>query len=203
MESGMVFGRLRAVGDWTTAEGATLLREIRDIRVYATGDDSSRIMDVDLDLEATGGPVHFGDTKEGGFMSIRVATTMDASRGGKIENSYGAIGESESWGRRAFWCDYSGTVDGHRAGIAVMENPDTFRSPTYWHVRDYGLMGTNPFGVGTFTRNREQSGAFTLPSGGHLRFMYRVVVHLGDAKQADIAGAYHQYINPPTVTITG
>lgn len=198
MAGGPVHGGFTAEGDWTTAEGGVLLHENRTFRFYDAG-EAVRVFDMDLTLQSTNGDVHFGDTKEGGFLSVRVVTTMDASGAGRIENSYGAVGEKECWGKRAHWCDYSGPVDDHWSGIAVMEHPDTFRSPTYWHVRDYGLMGTNPFGAATFRGNPQLSGACTLPAGERLRFAYRVVVHTGDATEARIADAYHQYINPPKV----
>lgn len=203
IESGPVVGRLRARSDWKSSSGsASLLHETREFRFYNTDDDQMRLFDYLLDLEAVE-DVHFGDTKEGGFLSVRVATSIDAALGGKIENSYGGIGEGECWGRRANWCDYSGLLDGHWAGIAVMEHPDTFRSPTYWHVRDYGLMGTNPFGGATFTSNPALNGAFTLSRGERLRFLYRVSVHLGDAGDARIADVYHGFVNPPKVEQSG
>ncbi|MBI4553489.1 MAG: PmoA family protein, partial [Candidatus Latescibacteria bacterium] len=200
--SGPVFGRLRARSDWTAADGTVLLDETRDFTFYHPGAHPVRLFDLTVELQATHGDVHFGDTKEGGFLSIRVATSMDAVRGGKIENGYGAIGEAESWGRRAPWCDYSGPVDGRWSGIAVMEHPDTFRSPTYWHVRDYGLMATNPFGTGTFRNDPRQSGAYTLPAGERLVFAYRVYIHVGDATQGRVADVYHGYINPPNISVT-
>jgi len=53
-----------------------------------------------------------------GILAVRVATSMRADRKGKIENSYGAIGEKETWGKRAHWCDYSGPSDEEIAGLA-------------------------------------------------------------------------------------
>ncbi|MBT5873712.1 MAG: PmoA family protein [Candidatus Latescibacteria bacterium] len=196
-----VFGDLIGHGDWLTREGDPIMREQRRMRFYDVGDAPLRIFDVDLDLRAINGDVNFGDTKEGGFLSVRVAPSMNASGLGKIENSFGGINEGECWGKRANWCDYSGPVDGHTAGIAVLEHPDTFRSPTYWHVRNYGLMGTNPFGVSTFRGNPDISGAYTLPDGDTLSFSYRVVVHQGDARDAKIEGQYIQYIHPPVISL--
>ena len=201
LESGSVLGRLRAHSDWETAEGEVLLHETREFRVYDNRDDLAQIFDVILELEAANGDVHFGDTKEGGFLSVRVASTMDASGDGQIENGYGGIGEFECWGKRSCWCDYSGPVGGRCSGIAVMEHPDSFRSPTYWHVRDYGLMSTNPFGAGTFQNDSNISGAYTLPQGERLHFAYRIMAHLGDAWYANVAKAYHGYINPPKAEV--
>ena len=35
-------------------------------------------------------------------------------------------------------------------GIAILNHPASFRYPTYWHVRDYGLFAANPFGLHDF-----------------------------------------------------
>ncbi|SVB42764.1 uncharacterized protein METZ01_LOCUS195618 [marine metagenome] len=198
-----VIGQLTGYSDWVTVDGDPLLSESRRMRFYDVGDHPLRMLDVDLMLQAVNGDVHFGDTKEGGFLSVRVATTMDASGEGRIENSLGGVSEAECWGKRANWCDYSGPVDGHWSGIAVMEHPDTFRNPTYWHVRNYGLMSTNPFGVGAFHGNPDISGAYTLPDGEWLSFSYRVVIHSGTAQKACISDHYMQYINPPQVEVLG
>ena len=69
----------------------------------------------------------------------------DADKDGAIVNSYGGSQEMETWGKRAHWCDYVGPVNGKTVGITIMDSPGNFRYPTYWHVRDYGLMTANPF----------------------------------------------------------
>ena len=58
---------------------------------------------------------------------------MEVRNGGKIENSYGGISESETWGKRAQWCDYSGPIEGRIVGVSVFDHPESFRYPTYWH----------------------------------------------------------------------
>ena len=118
------------------------MTERRIITVYATA--PHRLVDYELALTAAGSDALFGDTKEGGFISLRVASSMDASAAGRLENARGGVGESEVWGKRAEWCDYSGPVEGKMAGVAFLESPTSFGHPTYWHARDYGLMSANP-----------------------------------------------------------
>jgi hypothetical protein len=192
--SGPVFGRFATTSDWTDPQGAPLLTQRAVVTVWR-GAPSLRLLDVDLRLTASHGDVTFGDTKEGGLLTVRVATTMDVPRGGRIENSYGGLNEPETWGCAAHWCDYSGVVDGCRVGIAVMDHPTSFRFPTYWHVRDYGLMAANPFALGDYTRGA-RDGSHLLPAGDTLRFVYRVVVHQGDASEADVCSQYLNYVAP-------
>ena len=67
------------------------------------------------------------------------------------------------------------------------------RTPAYWHARGYGLLAANPFGLRQFTGDRRRDGRYTIPAGGSLVLRYRVVVHHGDASQADVAGAYRRF----------
>jgi hypothetical protein len=99
--------------DWFGPEGQRLLEERRTITIRAEG--PFRILDHRSELRALYGEVVFGDTKEGGLLAIRVATTMDAAKAGRIANSEGLVyegkGEEETWGKAAAWVDYSGPVE--------------------------------------------------------------------------------------------
>jgi hypothetical protein len=197
--SGPVFGRMRTTSDWTSAAGAPLLRQTARVTIWR-GDALRRILDFDLELTALEEDIRFGDTKEGGILTVRMATALDVDHGGRIQNSYGGIDEAETWGRAAHWCDYHGILKGQRAGICVMDHPDSFRYPTYWHVRNYGLMGANPFALAAYTQGRKE-GSYTLPAGESLHFRYRVVVHLGDTREAAIADQYHNFVAPPVAAV--
>lgn len=200
VSAGPVFGRIVAANDWVSADGAKVCEEQRTATIYnITGD--RRIMDLDVIFRATEGPVVFGDTKEGGIASVRVASSMNGSRGGLIENSYGGLTEAETWGKRAQWCDYSGQVEGAHLGITIFDHPDSFRYPTWWHVRDYGLMTANPFGWSAFYDDPGLRGDYTLLAGEPLMFRYRIMIHRGDAKQGQVAQRYNDYVNPPRVAM--
>jgi len=198
--SGAVCGGFIAVIDWTTPDGERQLVEHRTHRFYnAPGD--LRLFDLTVRMMLTDGDVTFGDTKEGGICSIRVATSMDGDKGGHFVTGAGARGEADGWGKPAPWCDYVGPVAGTTVGIAVMDHPDNFRHPTPWHVRDYGLMTANPFGLKHFTGDEANDGTQTWKVGETIVWRYRVLIHPGDADQADVAGHYANYADPPEVTI--
>ena len=90
------------------------------------------------------GDLVFGDQEEMGF-AARVATPLTEKNGGLLTSSEGRTTAAATWGRAAAWCDYSGTVGGHRLGIQLVADPSNFR-PSWWHNRDYGVFVANPFG---------------------------------------------------------
>lgn len=204
LESGPVMGRILARTDWVKPDGRKDCEDVRDIRFYNVA--GGRMLDWTLTIHATEGPVKFTDTKEGTF-GFRIATSMrlrrpDRKKGdGHIVNSEGQV-DGETWGKSAKWCDYSGPVEGKTVGIAIMDHPQSFRHPTYWHVRDYGLFAANPFGLHNFKNLKNQMpGEYTVPKGGSVTFRYRCWIHEGDAEQAKVADVYEQFANPPKVDV--
>lgn len=188
LESGPV-GRIITRNEWLDREGKPICSDRRVLR-FGTA-EGARWIDFVITITANFGPVRFGDTKEGTF-ALRVAETVkvDAKLGGRIVNSDG-LTDSAAWGKRALWVDYYGPIDGETVGIAVMNHPSSFRFPTFWHVRTYGLFAANPFGVRDFSG--EGDGTFELPEGESIRLAYRVWIHRGDALQGRVAEAYAQY----------
>jgi Family of unknown function (DUF6807) len=177
--------------DWLSPDGSKLI--CQDERTFTFGADAdSRWIDVAIDIKATAGPVVFGDTKEGSF-GVRTASSMrvDSKKGGKIVNSEGQTNLA-AWGQPAAWVDYHGPVDDETLGIAILNHPTSFRFPTHWHVRTYGLFAANPFGLGDFTRGKTK-GEFTLPDGETLKLRYRVLLHRGDEKEGRVAESFTEY----------
>ncbi|EAQ78416.1 DUF6807 domain-containing protein [Blastopirellula marina] len=184
-------GEIVAASDWVDHNGKTILNDVRSYKFGVLGD--ARYIDLDVKLTATDAPVKFGDTKEGSF-GIRVpgAMKVEAHKGGELVNSHGDK-DLKAWGKQAPWVDYHGPVGDKQGGIAIMEHPSSFRAPTYWHVRTYGLFAANPFGVHDFEKDKSLDGSYTLAPGESIEFSYRVLLHAGDEKEADIAGAFKSY----------
>lgn len=157
---------------------------------------TSRTIDVDIDLVARGEAVTVQDMKDAG-MFIRVPHDMavDTKQGGRIVTSEGRA-DAEAWGTRAAWCDYHGPVGGERLGIAILDHPDSFRHPTAWHVRTYGLFAANPFGPQFFDPSAA-TGTMQLEPGARIRLRHRVVLHVGDEKQGGVGEAYKAYASQP------
>ncbi len=208
IEEGPVFSRISAKSDWVSKDETKIMEERRVHTIYRLP-QGFRAIDMELRFTAAEKDVcfgdtedvRFGDTKEGGIASIRVVPSMEVRRGGKMQNSRGAINEKEMLGVEAEWCDYSGPVEGKTVGIAIFESPQSFRHPTRWHARDDGLLTTNPFGVGTFTGDLNKRGDYILKQGESIDFYYRFYIHKGDATEGKVAEKYRDFVNPPEVYV--
>lgn len=183
-------GVIVAISDYLDLEGKKIIEEERRLTFRVTGE--TRVIDVDIDLIASEGNVTVGDKKDSG-LSIRVPHSMsvDAKQGGKIVNSEGQS-DAEAWGKRAKWCDYHGPVEGEHLGIAMLNHPGSFRFPTPWHVRTYGLFTANAFGTQALDKSAP-SGAYELKKGERTTLRHRFIFHKGDAAAAKIAEAWEAY----------
>ena len=225
ISSGVTTGLIKTLNDWVAADGKLICTDEQTIRFYPCQDNSTITLDFEITIKATQGEVTFGDSKEGTF-AIRVAESMRvllpvkrgekplAGKGhivlstGERDNGASAVAAKEAkreavtWGKRAAWCDYYGPVDGKIVGFAIMDHPRNPRHPTWWHVRDYGLFAANPFGQHDFEGLKDKTaGDFKIAAGQSATFRYRVVIHEGDEKAADIAGRFAEYAKTPVTNI--
>ncbi len=190
IKSGPDSGTLRALFHLVGPRGRIIADETQGFVFH--GDKQTRMIDCEFTITANhGAPVTMGDTKEGSF-AIRVVKEL-YSPPGHMVNSNGGVGEKQIWGKRANWVDYYGKVGAEEVGVAIFDSPKSFRHPTYWHARSYGLFAVNPFGIREFTNNPDNDGSWTIKQGKSLTLRYRVFIHHGDYKQAHVAEAYQQY----------
>lgn len=184
------------VCDYLDASGKKLCTETRRMTFRVSGD--TRLIDFDQDFTSEAGIV-FGDKKDAG-LSIRVPTSMvvegkvgdqTVKPGGKIINSDG-ITDADAWSKPAKWVDYHGQVEGEHLGVAMLNHPTSFRFPTRWHVRTYGLFTANPFASQSYDKTLPD-GAYELKAGEHLKLRHRFLFHAGDEKSAKIAEAWEAY----------
>ena len=190
-------GVVRTRNRWLDPKGGSVCEDEREFRLWDLG--NARVIDAVIRVHATDGPVKFGDTKEGTF-GLRVPSSIDVNRGegGTIVNAEG-LKDQNAWGKRSPWVDYSGPIEGQTGGIAILNHPSSFRFPTPWHVRDYGLFAANPFGNRDF--GISEPGAYVLPKGETLTFAYRVILHQGSASDAQIPAQFAAYSQPPMVEV--
>lgn len=191
-------GVIRTRNDWVAPDGTIDCRDVRTYRLW--GARSPRILDVELTVTAGDKPATFGDTKEGMF-GLRIPTSMDVEtkKGGQITNAAG-LRDAAAWGKPSPWVDYTGPIGDKTVGIAILNRPDSFRYPTHWHVRTYGLFAANPFGYTDFKAGRP--GQHTITPGESIRFAYRVLLHEGDTADAGVTRAFAAYATPPKVTVS-
>ena len=212
--SGMVFGQIEAEIEWVTRTGVRQFTELRTYTFFAGKNE--RIIDVRNVFKFTDSDATFGDTKEGGILSIRTAVMLDEQgikkpkeMHGQMTNIHGQKGEKGEkgcWGKPAAWCDYVGPVFSDDAdkvstvGIAVFDHPKNFRHPARWHIRGYGLYTANPFGWSDFMRDKSKDGSHTWKKGKTAEFNYRILIHKGDTRAARVADHWTLYSDPPKVT---
>ena len=183
--------RLVLAVDNLTPGGETYLRETRTVEFYVA-EDGSRVMDVDILLTGVNDKMTIVGKKDSG-LSVRVAhsMTVDAGEGGRIINSNGDR-DGKAWGKRVSWVDFNGPVEGKTMGVAMLNHPDSFRYPTPWHVRTYGLFTANPFALKEVAGESE-SGDYELEKGESIRLVHRLIFHEGDEVNAKIADAWKAY----------
>jgi hypothetical protein len=182
-------GRIQAVFDGLDPQGKPIMTETRTITFYS--DPELRTIDYQIAIQPLVKLI-FGDTKEGTF-GIRLATSLTEDRTGKMVNAEGLETEKNVWGKRSAWVDYFGQVDGKTVGVAIFDHPSNPRHPTYWHSRAYGLLAANIFGLRDFTGDKTKDGSLTVEPGQSLGFRYRIVIHPGDVRTANIAALYKKY----------
>lgn len=196
IKSGKKVGIISSRNNWVAADGTVVCTDDRTLRIYEPTRPEERMVDFEITLHASHGPLTFGDTKEG-TMALRIAETMRLKGPvghGHIINSEG-VRDGQTWGKRADWCDYYGPVDDKTVGVAIFDHPKNPRHPTWWHVRDYGLFAANPFGKHNFENLRDKTaGNLTVPAGGDLTLRYRFYFHQGDNLQAKVAQHYQDYV---------
>ena len=151
-------------------------------------------IDARLTLSADRGvSLKMGDAEDGGF-ALRLADEFRQDRGAILLNSNGLIGTENIWGKRARWVDYSTKLKGQKVGVAMFDHPHNAQHPTYWHARGRGSCVANPFGARAFLGDKSQDGSMTILAGSRLELRYRVVIHPGDAREADLERVYADYV---------
>jgi hypothetical protein len=169
-----------------------MLNERRTMK-FVEFPDKSRGIDFTLEFMPIKEDVTFQDTKEAGLVAVRMNDQVPQNKA-VVTNSTGATGEKAIWGKPADWADISGKINGKTYGVAAFDSPQNPLHPQQWHIREYGLMGANPFGLSYYDKkNPKHAGDFKMPVGKTTTFHYLVVIHEGDAKAAKLAEKYKEF----------
>lgn len=171
------------------AYGEDILHETRSHNVSRPDPETLRI-DVTSNLSALDNDVTMGDTKEGTF-AIRVDRSLrveGSEAKATLINSKG-LKNGKVWGKTADWAAFVGPDElGEPVVVAIIEHPDSFRHPTYWHAREYGLLAANPFGLHEFeSSDNFHLGDHVIEKGETLTLKYSVIIHHGNLESANLA----------------
>ena len=182
-------------------DGKELLGDSRSY-TFSKPDPKTLRIDIQSTIVALADEVTFGDTKEGSF-AIRTDRTLRVvgkEAKATLKNSNGET-NAAAWGKRANWVAYSGPDErGQPVVVAILDDPLSFRHPTHWHARDYGLLAANPFGIHDFEKKKDKTlGKFVLSKGNILLLNYTVIIHHGTLESANLDAIHESLRNRPII----
>lgn len=190
-------GTLAYHANWTNQQNDVLLEETT--RFEFSGTNRQRTIDRVTTLKANT-EVTFTDVKDG-LLGLRVAHELqipsdkdekftdnkgnvtvvkagtDRIPNGNYLASTGKRG-NDVWGTRAAWCKMYGKLGTDSVSVVILDHPQNFNYPTYWHARGYGLFAANPLGEKVFT-NGATAKNLQLKKGESVTFRYRILIDEG------------------------
>lgn len=198
VSSGPVFGQIRTEQehvDLTTADkteigaksgGKVVLVETWDVRIWNVGLASGYwLLDITSRVSCAGdSPLRLPEYHYGG-MALRAARDWTPQHVRFLTSE----GDDRIKGNhtRPRWCDVSGTIDGHPAGIVLMTHPANFRFPEPLRIHD-----KMPYMVYT----PSFLGDWEIRPGMTRELRYRFVIHDGDLAAETAERLWRDYAEP-------
>ena len=162
--------------EWAAPDRRILAEETRTIDILPG--EVANIIDIRSQLRPTEWDLRIGPTRHA-YFTIRLAEGLREVDGGLLVNSEGRRGAEQVNSRTADWVDGSGPAPhGTNAGIALFQRRSAGNVP--WYVFDWGTMNFNPI----------LENSWHIERGNEIENSIRLIVHDGDAQEADIAGIY-------------
>ncbi len=161
---------------------------LRDRRTFTISVPNERLWMIDAEFTLTAQEDITVKKAKHSFFAIRAASDISPTYGGILMNSEGGTGAKGTYGKEATWCGYHGKRANQPdvvEGIAVMTHPRN-PFPPIWFTRDYGHLSPSPFNF--------QEKPWTLKKGQSIELKYRIVIHTGDPKEAQLDDVYKQWI---------
>jgi Family of unknown function (DUF6807) len=171
---------------WSRPGAVSPIRDTRRIIITAP-DATVRQIDFEITLEMLA-DVTIMKTNHSLF-SVRMAADLSVLNGGTIINAEGLKSEKKTFGQPSPWMDYYGKRGNATEGLAILQHPSNPWYPSPWFTRDYGFMSPTPMFW------PENGTSIFMKKGTLLKLRYRVIVHSGDDKEANIAEAFTKYKN--------
>lgn len=170
---------------WTRPGANSPVKDIRRITFSAPSEDIY-LIDFDIRLEMLE-DVTIARTNHSLF-SGRMDPDLAVVNGGIMINAEGDTGEEATFGKPSPWIDYYGKRMGKYEGMAIMQHPSNLWYPAPWFTRDYGFFSPTPM----YWPEDPETGT-VLKKGDVVKLRYRVLVHSGDHKEAQIAKQFELY----------
>ncbi len=162
---------------------------IRDVRTIIVSVPAANMVQVDFDVELQMlTDVTISRTNHSLF-AARMAADLTVNNGGTMINAEGKSGEAETFGEPSGWISYYGERYGKLEGLTIMQHPSNCWYPAPWFTRDYGFISPTPL-----YWPEDPSTGTKIGKGEVIRLRYRVLVHSGDHKEANIQELYRRYV---------
>ncbi|MDR3251619.1 MAG: PmoA family protein [Tannerella sp.] len=169
---------------WKRPDAGAPILDRRRITVTAA---SETVWQLDFDIEMEMLMDVVIEKTNHSLFSVRTDPDLSVEQGGTMVNAEGMETEKGTFGVGSPWIDCYGTRKTGIEGIAVMQHPSNPWFPSPWFTRDYGFISPTPM---YWPANEKDT---RLKKGEKIALRYRVLVHAGDTKQADVAGKYEIY----------
>lgn len=173
--------------EWRKPGVPAVMRDKRRILVTVPND---RLRFLDWEIEWTAVTDVTVQKTNHSLFSARATIDLTPSGGGRLVNAESDSGEKATFGKKSAWCDFSGKRAGLLGeiieGIALLDHPKNPWSPCPWFTRDYGFMSPTPLNW--------IDKPWELAAGKSVTFRYRVVIHTGDARQANLDAIHRDWL---------
>lgn len=171
---------------WSRPGALSPIKDTRTI-VISSPSNGKVLIDFEIALEMLTDVIILKNNHS--LFSVRMAADLSVKSGGTMINAEGLKSESGTFGNKSPWMDYYGKRGNAIEGIAIMQHPSNPWYPAPWFTRDYGFMSPTPM---YWPENGKD---ISFKKGAVLNLRYRVLVHSGDHKEADIANEFEKYRN--------
>ncbi len=165
--------------EWGAPQRRTVAVETRTIDIYPG--EIANLLDIRSQVRAAEWDLRIGPTRHA-YFGVRMTEALRVTNGAALIDATGRSGGDAITGQVSDWVDCSGTIAaGRQAGVALFPYPGAHGFP--WFVSDWGTLTVNPLAHTQWEIKR----------GDLLDLAVRVIVHDGDAEQADIVGLYRSF----------
>ncbi|MCK5137758.1 MAG: PmoA family protein [Bacteroidales bacterium] len=169
---------------WKRPGAKSPIKDIRTITVRAPS-KNLYVIDFDITMEMLL-DVTINRTNHSLF-SGRMDPDLAVINGGTMINAEGETFEKGTFGKPSPWIDCYGERMGNIEGMAILQHPSNKWYPSTWFTRDYGFFSPTPM---YWPENGKNT---VLKKGETVKLRYRVLVHSGDHKTANIAEEFEKY----------
>ena len=170
---------------WQRPGAESPVKDSRKIIITAPSDDLRQI-DFDITLETLMDVEILKNNHS--LFSARTNADISVKNGGVMINAEGDQGEKDTFGKASAWIDFYGKRGNVVEGIAILQHPSNVGFPFRWFTRDYGFFSPTPM---YWPPNDAPS--IKVPKGEKITLRYRVLIHTGNHKTADISGQFEKY----------